>query len=144
MPYEQLLLVAAELKVRGKRGREQDATSCRGVEFIRATCGSVLWQSQLWMLHVSWSTQHRALYLGARWAGEDFPAFQQGQHGACGPSKARALPSAGLLRPPCPETDVVYLRPGHLVCCAQLAASWGQMSHSCLLVPTICLTLEPP
>lgn len=107
-------------------------------------CGSVLWQSQFWMLLISWSTQLRALYPGARWAGEDVPASKQGQHGACGCSKARALPSAGLLPPPCPETDVTYLHPGHLVCCAQLAASWGQMSRSCLLVPAICLTLESP
>lgn len=82
-------------------------------------CVAPLWQLQLWVLHVGWSMQLRALYLGARWAAEDISASQQGQRGARSCSRARALCSAGLLRPPCPETDVTYLCPGHLVCCTQ-------------------------
>lgn len=145
LPHEQLLLVTAELKVgRGAETENKVSSLAEELSSLGAMCGSVLWQSQLWLLHVSRSIQLRALYLGARWAGEDIAASQQGQHGASGRSKARALPSAGLLRPPCPETDVMYLHPGHLVCCAQLAASWGQMPCSCLLMPAICLTLESP
>ena len=102
MPHERLLLVTAELKV-GREAETENKVSSLAEEQSSsgAMCDSVLWQLQLWMLHVSWSIQLRALYLGARWAGEDVPASQQGQHGGRSCSKARALPSAGLLRPPC-------------------------------------------
>lgn len=74
-------------------------------------CGSGLWQSRLWMLDMSWSTQLRALYLRARWAGTDSPASQQGQRGASSCSNVRALPSARLPASSCSETDVTYLCP---------------------------------
>lgn len=74
-------------------------------------CGCGLWQPQLWMLYISWSMQLYSLCLRARWAGADSSASQQGQHRASSRSKVRALPSAGLLHPPCPETDVTYLCP---------------------------------